>query len=191
MTEAEQIASCAAEKIVAYIALPDSAGPDDSTGSPTEYITTIITRELAPLVAELEVADDALDEQVKMIAELRASLAEKEAQNERLLNDQSRAYAAWGEELSTKEAALSEALAALREAECPICHYGYAEDDGDNAGQKCDKCKPAREVLSKPKVTDKMLCSDCNNGRHLHDDFCRKRNGMNSECECKHKGEES
>jgi hypothetical protein len=38
----------AAQKIVDYIALPDSAEPDDSTGSPTEYIARIID-ECAPV----------------------------------------------------------------------------------------------------------------------------------------------
>lgn len=36
----------AAEKIVAYLALPDEAEPNDSTGSPTAYIEKIIESEL-------------------------------------------------------------------------------------------------------------------------------------------------
>ena len=39
-------ALAAARKIVDYITLSDEAEPDDSTGSPTEYIAAIITHHL-------------------------------------------------------------------------------------------------------------------------------------------------
>lgn len=41
----------AARRVVDYIALPDEAEPDDSTGSPTEYIAKIITSALGGVAA--------------------------------------------------------------------------------------------------------------------------------------------
>ncbi len=52
----DTIAAQAARKIVAYIALPDSAEPDDSTGNPVEYVESLISAEYKPLLRALREA---------------------------------------------------------------------------------------------------------------------------------------